>query len=130
VGVSDRWMRAPDRSTSWRAKSDQSFTDASPKRDFRLLSSWDRNHPPSPPHRYTQPLVVREIPRHPRGPPMIKHDPPALPPRTHTMGNALGEGRGPVAQWPIHTLGPGRYYNPHQPPTNTPIPPFLQSASH
>ena len=130
VGISDRWMTAPNRSTSWRAKSDQSLTDTSPERDFRLLSSWDQNHLTSPPRRQTRSLRVREIPRHPHGPPMIKHDSPALPPRTLMMGNDLGKGYGPVGQWSTHALGPGRYYNPHQPPSNTPMPPFLQSASH
>ena len=117
VGVSDRWMRAPNRSTSWR---DRNCRDDSPERDFRLL--------PPPRRRRTQPLLVNEVPRHPPGPPMTKHDIPALPPRALMMENALSNG--PVAQWPVRALGPGRYYDPHQPPSNIPIPPLPQFASH
>lgn len=122
VGVSDRWIRAPNRSTSWRAKSDQSFGDDSTERDFRLL--------PPPRRRRTQPLLVKEVPCYPHGSTMIEHDIPAPPPRTLMMENALSKRHGPVAQWPVRALGPSRYYDPYQPPSNTPIPPFPQSASH
>jgi len=104
VGNSDRWMRVPNRSTSWRAKSDQSFSDASPERGFR---SSIRNYLP-PPRRPTHPVLVREVPHQP--PSILKYNPPAPPPRPFMKDNA-----------PIRALGPGR--DPHRLPRNTPKPP-------
>lgn len=112
TSTSDPWIKAPNRSTSWRAKSDQSLpvSDASSVRPLRSRSL-DRNHF-SPPRRPTHLVLAGEVPPLPYNPSIIKYDSPALPPRTLMTSNSLSNG-----------------YGPYRHLKNTPKVPFPQSVS-